>query len=76
MPFKLVTYIGTFEWNKGEDKPKTFELSDIVSITASGEELKMISDSFTWIPNVKGDTQDVTWRGTWAEFIYENLRNE
>jgi hypothetical protein len=83
MPFKLVTYVGTLEWSKGEKKPKTFidthELSDIgniVSLTASGEELKMISDNFTWIPNVKGDTQDVTWRGTWAEFIYENLKNE
>lgn len=81
MPFKLVTYVGTFTWSKGDKKPKTFidtheisDLNNIISLTASGEELKMITDNFTWIPNVKSDNQDVTWRGTWAEFIYENLK--
>lgn len=81
MPFILETYVGTLKWSKGEKKPKTFidtheisDLNNIISLTASGEELKMITDNFTWIPNVKGDNQDVTWRGTWAEFIYENLK--
>lgn len=81
MPFILETYVGTLKWNKGDKKPKTFidtheisDLNNIISLTASGEELKMITDNFTWIPNVKGDNQDVTWRGTWAEFIYENLK--
>jgi hypothetical protein len=95
MAFKLVTYVGTFEWELGKEKPTSIKsaeilnakgevvgggedidlISNIVSLTASGHELKFITDSFKWIPSIEFESA-ITWRGGWAEFIYENLHTK
>ena len=56
-------------------EPQTVQsplINDVISITASGDELLEIATKFKWIPSTTNGDSTI-WRGAWATFIYENL---
>lgn len=56
-----------------EEMKFPFGYKDIVEVYAYGEELNLIRKSFANLPDVP-TSNDMTWRGKWAQFIYDNFK--
>jgi len=67
----------TFDWHVGEKKPSRnpsneFEpFTDVCEIQADGHELDYIRKNFSNLPMCHKAV--VTWKGEWAQFIYDHL---
>lgn len=48
-------------------------LTDVVDVYANGHELDYVKSHFTGLPMRLG-TRAMTWRGDFAQFIYDNIR--
>lgn len=71
-----------YNWNLGDPSPASVLTETVASmgwvdftVEATGKELDYLADTFKGLPfhYKNGASRKVTWRGEFAEFIYDNL---
>ena len=67
-----------YQWHVGDKKPEAMTGSmtsapfdDVIEIQADGHELNLIRQNFKNLPDC--DKAVVSWKGDWAQFIYDHL---
>lgn len=58
-------------WNIGTDKPDIGDMSKIVTLYASDDELTLIRTRLKNIPDAVGNY--IVYKEPWAQFIWDNL---
>lgn len=66
-------YRSGFMYDTQDEGPKSY--GDITVFKATGDELDYILRNFRSIPYLSHNKGETVWRGTWAQFIYDNIDN-
>lgn len=70
-------YSKNYKWRIGDSKPKV-NVEKVVAITADGAGMALVKQLFLNIPftSFNNNNEEITWRGIFAQFIFENFKWE